>query len=91
LGSQSLANRVMLFHHAVFLVTSPERSVAKFSDEETECDQRPTVGRYGVVVEVAFDDLSQPFPLDRDRLPVLPQFLFDDLQLCPHAIAEFSS
>src|SRR5258707_13736569 len=46
-----------------------------------------SVGRHGVVVEVALDDLSQPFPLDRDRLVHPPtQFLFDRLQLRPHAV-----
>jgi hypothetical protein len=40
-----------------------------------------------MIVEVALDDLSQPFPLDRDRLMHSPaQFLFDRLQLRPHAV-----
>jgi len=60
----------------------------EFGDEEAECSQRLIVGRHGMVVEVALDDLSQPFPLDRDRLvPALPQLLFDGLQLRPHAVS----
>jgi hypothetical protein len=54
--------------HAVFLTAPPKRSLPEFGDEESECGQRPTVGRHGVIVEVAFDDLPQPFALDRDRL-----------------------
>ena len=73
---------------AVFLTASPERALPEFGDEEAECSQRRTVGRHGVIVEVALDDLSQPFPLDRDRLvPALPQLLLDGLQLRPHAVA----
>src|SRR5882757_9051602 len=73
---------------AVFLTASPERSLPKFGDEEAECGQRLIVGRHGMIVEVALDDLSQPFPLDRDRLvPALPQLLLDGLQLRPHAVA----
>src|ERR1700736_7067771 len=72
---------------AVFLAASPQRSLPEFGDEEAERGQRPTVGRHGMIVEVALDDLSQPFPLDRDRLvPALPQLLLDGLQLRPHAI-----
>src|SRR5439155_24148622 len=45
-------------------------------------------GRHGMIVVVAFDDLPQPFPLDRDRLvPALPQLLLDGLQLRPHAVS----
>ena len=58
---------------AIFLTAPPERSLPKFGDIEAECGQRLIVGRHGMIVEVAFDDLSQPFPLDRDRLvPALP-------------------
>ena len=73
---------------AVFLTASPERPLPEFGDEEAECGQRPIIGRHGMIVEVALDDLSQPFPLDRDRLvPALPQLLLDGLQLRSHAIA----
>src|SRR3979411_171154 len=69
---------------AVFLAASPQRSLPEFGDEEAERGQRPTVGRHGMIVEVALDDLSQPFPLDRDRLvPALPQPLPDCLLACP--------
>src|SRR5258705_3734084 len=80
--------RNLLPSRAVFLTASPERSLPEFGDEEAECSQRPTVGRHGVIVEVALDDLSQPFPLDRDRLvPALPQLLLDGLQLRPHPVS----
>jgi hypothetical protein len=72
---------------AIFLTTPPERSLPEFGDQEAERSQRRTVGRHGMIVEVALDDLSQPFPLDRDRLvPAPPQLLLDRLQLRPHAI-----
>jgi hypothetical protein len=79
LGSQSLASRVILSQVIPsFLAASPQRSLPEFGDEEAERGQRPTVGRHGVVVEVALDDLSQPFPLDRDRLMLSPtQLLLD--------------
>lgn len=65
--------RDLLPSRAVFLASSPERSLPEFGDEEAECSQHLTVGRHGMIVEVALDDLSQPFPLDRDRLvPALP-------------------
>ena len=46
-----------------------------------------SVGRHCMVVEVAADDLPQPFPLFGDR-PVHPpsQCLLDLPQLRPHAI-----
>src|ERR1700738_5435348 len=72
---------------AILLTAPPERSWPEYGDQEAERSQRATVGRYGMIVEVALDDLSQPFPLDRDRLvPAPPQLLFDRLQLCPHAV-----
>src|SRR6266568_9084325 len=72
---------------AILLTAPPERALPEFGDQETEHSQRLTVGRHGMIVEVALDDLSQPFPLDRDRLvPTPPQFLFDHLHLRPHAI-----
>jgi len=54
--------RDLLPRRAVFLTASPERSLPEFGDEEAECSQRLIVGRHGMVVEVALDDLSQPFP-----------------------------
>src|SRR5258707_12484139 len=80
--------RDLLPRRAVFLTASPERSLPEFGDEEAECSQRLIVGRHGMVVEVALDDLSQPFPLDRDRRgAAAPQLLFDGLQLRPHAVS----
>src|ERR1700682_2837583 len=77
----------LLPSRAIFLTTPPERSLPEFGDQEAERSQRSTVGRHGMIVEVALDDLSQPFPLGRDRLvPAPPQLLFDRLQLRPHAI-----
>src|ERR1700676_4573467 len=47
-----------------------------------------TVGRHRVVVKVAADDRSQPFPLEGDRLmSPLSQFLLDFLEFRPHAVA----
>src|SRR5258705_3680035 len=78
--------RNLLPSRAVFLTASPERSLPEFGDEEAECSQRLIVGRHGMVVEVALDDLSQPFPLDRDRLvPALPQLPLHGLQPPPHS------
>src|SRR6202163_637759 len=52
--------------------------------ERAEC---ATVGRHRVEVEVAFDDLPQPFRLYGYRLVhPLSQFLFDGFQLRPHAV-----
>jgi hypothetical protein len=80
--------RNLLPSRAVFLTAPPERSLPKFGDEEAECGQRLIVGRHGIIVEVALDDLSQPFPLNRDRLmPAPPRLLLDGWQLRPHAVA----
>src|ERR1700736_307538 len=71
----------------IVLTAPPERSLPEFGDQEAERNKRLTVGRHGVIVEVALDDLSQPFSLDRNRLMHPPtQPLFDGLQLRPHAI-----
>src|SRR3979411_3391990 len=76
--------RDLLPSRAVFLASSPERSLPEFGDEEAECSQHLTVGRHGMIVEVALDDLSQPFPLDRDRLgPAPPPLLLDGFALSP--------
>src|SRR5260370_4891294 len=65
-----------------------QRPLPELGDEEAERDQRPTVGRHGEVVEVALDDLPQPFSLDWYWLvPAPSQLLFDGLQLRPHAVA----
>jgi hypothetical protein len=47
-----------------------------------------TIGRHRVVIKVAADDRSQPFPLERDCLMSPPsQFLRDFLEFCPHAVS----
>ena len=47
-----------------------------------------TIGRYRMVVKVAADDRSQPFPLEGDCLmSPLSQFLPNFLEFCPHAVA----
>jgi hypothetical protein len=49
--------------------------------------QRLTVGRHCVVVEIAVDDVPQPFPLFGDRLAHAPPHLrFDPLELRSHAV-----
>ena len=54
---------------------------------EEKRGQCRTVCRHRVIVEVAGDDLLQPLSLCGNRLMhTPPQFLFDGLQLCPHAI-----
>ncbi|WP_247389218.1 hypothetical protein, partial [Bradyrhizobium sp. 143] len=49
--------------HAIGLAAAPERASPEFDDEEAEGAERPTVGRHRMVVEVAGDDLPQPFTL----------------------------
>ena len=50
--------------------------------------QCPAIGRHGMVVEEAGDDLPQPPSLLGDRLMhPSPQFLLDLQELCPHAVA----
>jgi hypothetical protein len=47
-----------------------------------------TIGRHRMVVKVAADDRSQPFPLEGDCLvSPLSQFLLDFLEFRPHAVA----
>jgi hypothetical protein len=48
---------------AIFLTAPPERSLPEFGDQEAERSQRLTVGRHGMIVEVALDELSQPISL----------------------------
>src|SRR4030081_752150 len=68
--------RDLLPSRAVFLASSPERSLPEFGDEEAECSQRLTVGRHGMIVEVALDGLqlrshavSPGFPLEEELAP----------------------
>src|SRR5882672_9137037 len=73
----------------VILLAAPsKRASPEVADVEAEGGKRATVGRHRVVIEVPGDDLSQPFPLLRDRLMHAPsQLLFDFLELRPHAVA----
>ena len=49
--------------------------------------QCTSIGWHCVVVEVAVDDVPQPFPLCGDRLVhAPPHFLFDHLELRSHAV-----
>src|SRR5436305_11563767 len=49
--------------------------------------QCTSIGWHCVVVEVAVDDVPQPFPLSGDRLVhAPPHFLFDHLELRSHAV-----
>ena len=67
---------------AVFEHTPPEQG--NTVTEHAEC---ATVGRHRVVVEVAFDDLPQPFSLYGYRLVhPLSQLLFDGFQLRSHTV-----
>src|ERR1700738_4096960 len=53
--------------------------------EHVQC---PRIGRHCVIVEVAANDVPQPFSLKWDRLVHAPPHLrFDHLELCPHAVA----
>jgi len=45
----------------VLLAAPPERLPPGLGDEEAEGAERATVGRHGVVVEEAVDDLPQPW------------------------------
>ena len=67
---------------AVFEHTPPEQG--NTVKEHAECT---TVGRHRVVVEVAADDLPQPFSLYGYRLVhSLSQLLFDGFQLRSHTV-----
>src|SRR5207248_3368786 len=74
--------------HAVGLVAARGLVSPDFDDEEAEAVERPTVGRHRMVVEVAGDDLPQPFTLFENWLMHAPsQLPLHGFQLCPHAIA----
>src|SRR5262249_2872693 len=69
------------------LAATPQRAPPEVSDMVSEDVQCPGVGRHGVVVEVAADDLSQPLPLFGDRLVhAFPHPLFNHLELRSHAV-----
>jgi hypothetical protein len=72
----------------VFLAAPPERAPLEVDDVVAEGAQCPTTGRHGVVVEEAGDDLPEPIPLLAEwRMHLTPQFLFDLLESCSHAVA----
>jgi hypothetical protein len=86
-GSQSSANRLIRFQVVQILAPPPQRAPPEIGDVEEERGQCRTVCRHCVVVEVAGDDLLQPSSLLGNRLMHAPQqFLFDGLQLLPHAV-----
>ncbi len=52
-----------------------------------EYHERPEVGWHCVVVEIAIDDIPQPFPLNSDRLvQAPPHLLLNHLELRSHAV-----
>jgi hypothetical protein len=70
------------------LAVSAEKPPPSCGYPVTELHERVAVGRHGVVPEVAGDHLLEPFSLLGNRLVhALSQFLFDRLELCPHAVA----
>ena len=81
-----------LFHtpptREVFLTAAAQRTPPHFGDTMTERIDGMAVRRHGVIVEVAGDDLLQPFSRFDDRLVhPLSQLLLDRLELRPHAVA----
>ena len=81
-------SRDLLPSHGASLTSSPQRASPELYDVRAERGERPTVGRDGVLVEVAVDDLTQPFALYRYRLVHAPlQLLFDCSQLRSHTVA----
>src|SRR5262245_2222960 len=71
----------------ILLAATPQRAPPQVSDVMPEYLQCSVIGRHCVIVEVAADDLPQPFPLNRDRLVhALAHLLFDHLELRPHAV-----
>src|ERR1700730_7451814 len=72
----------------ILLAATPQRTPPEVGDMVPEHVQCPRIGRHCVVVEVAANDVPQPFPLNWDRLVhAPPHLLFDHLELRPHAVA----
>jgi hypothetical protein len=64
-----------------------EHAPPELCDTVTELAECATISRHRVEVEVAFDDLPQPFSLHGYRLVhPLSQLLFDGFQLRPHTV-----
>src|SRR3979490_2341400 len=67
---------------AIFLTAAPKRACPKIDDAEAECDERATVCRHRMIIEVSGSAFLTPLPLSGDRLMHSPaQLLFDVLQL----------
>src|SRR6516165_1053133 len=73
--------------HPILLAASPQRAPPKVGDLVPEHVQCTGIGWHCVVVEVAVDDVPQPFPLLGDRLVhAPPHLLFDHRELRSHAV-----
>src|SRR6266581_2776666 len=73
---------------AVLLAASAKRLPPEADDDVAEAAECMAVGRHGVVVEPAGDDLPQPAPLFGYRLmPASPEFLLERTQLGAHPVA----
>src|SRR6516162_2842441 len=73
--------------HPILLAASPQRAPSKVGDMVPEHVQCTGIGWHCVVVEVAVDDVPQPFPLLGDRLVhAPPHLLFDHRELRSHAV-----
>jgi hypothetical protein len=73
---------------ATLLAASVKKPPPSCGHLVAELHERVAVGRHGVVSEVSGDHLLEPFSLLGNRLVhALSQFLFDRLELCPHAVA----
>jgi hypothetical protein len=73
--------------HPILLATTPQRAPPELGDVVQEDMQCLGVSWHCEVVEVAIDDVPQPFPLFRDRLVHAPRHLFfEHLELRSHAV-----
>src|SRR5215469_9630516 len=73
---------------AALLATPPERSTPEVGHVMSERRERPTIGGYRIVSEMACHDLPQPVTLIWDSLVhSQPQLRLDFLELRLHAVA----
>src|ERR1700732_2734233 len=73
--------------HPILLAATPQRASPEVGDMVPEHMQCMSIGWHCMIVEVAVDDVAQPFSLNRDRLVhAPPHLLFDHLELRSHAI-----
>src|SRR5882672_7033910 len=71
----------------VLLAATAKRLPPEADDDVAEAAERMAVGRHGVVIVPASDDLPQPAPLLGYRLvPASPEFLLERTQLGRHAV-----